>query len=145
MTHDPRMAERLIRGIDHVQLTIPRGGEEVARAFYGTILGLDEVLKPAALSGRGGVWFVGPDIDVHVGVADPFEPARKGHVAFLVTDLGAARTTLDAAGVTTRDDDVDIGVRRFYAEDPFGNRLEFVGAADGRFTRRGPPAAADPE
>jgi catechol 2,3-dioxygenase-like lactoylglutathione lyase family enzyme len=136
-------------GLDHVQVAIPVGGEEAARGFYGSILGLIEVAKPAALASRGGCWFVGPNVALHLGVEPDFHPARKAHVALLVDDLDGLRTTLDAAGVPTYDEDAPISVRRFYAFDPFGNRLELVDRRDAGFTRRSgpwpePEAAAEP-
>jgi catechol 2,3-dioxygenase-like lactoylglutathione lyase family enzyme len=124
-------------GIDHVQLAIPAGGEDRARSFYGGLLGLSEVAKPAALAGRGGCWFAAPGVSIHLGVEEPFVPARKAHVALLVDDLVALREALHGAGVEIRIDDAEIGVRRFHAFDPFGNRLEFVDARDGGFTTRG--------
>lgn len=126
----------MVTGIDHVQIAIPAGGEEAARAFYGGLLGLREVLKPAGLASRGGCWFAGPGIAIHLGVEDPFAPARKAHVALLVDDLTGLRATLESAGVTIQDDPADIGVRRFHAFDAFGNRLELVDARDGGFTTR---------
>ena len=123
-------------GLDHVQLAIPAGGEDGARRFYGSLLGLTEVPKPAPLAGRGGCWFVGPGVAVHLGVEEDFRPARKAHVALLVDDLEGLRSTLDAAGTETKDDDAPIGVRRFYAFDPFGNRLELVDRRNAGFTDR---------
>jgi catechol 2,3-dioxygenase-like lactoylglutathione lyase family enzyme len=108
--------------LDHVQVAAPLGCEDEARAFYGGVLGLSELEKPASLASRGGVWFE----HLHVGVEDPFTPARKAHPAFVVADLDALASRL---GEVQWDDAVP-GVRRFYASDPFGNRLEFVDAAD---------------
>jgi catechol 2,3-dioxygenase-like lactoylglutathione lyase family enzyme len=125
-----------LTGIDHVQIAMPERGEGAAREFYGGQLGLREVPKPAALAGRGGCWFAGQGIAIHLGVETPFSPARKAHVALLVRDLEALRTRLRDAGVEIKVDDADIGVRRFHAFDPFGNRLEFVHAGDGGFTTR---------
>lgn len=138
-----------IVGIDHVQLTMPAGGEDAARAFYGGLLGLGEVPKPGPLAGRGGCWFVGPRGDasgderasfsLHLGAEADFRPARKAHVALLVEDLDGLRATLDAAGTPTIDDDAPIGVRRFYTFDPFGNRLELVDRRDAGFSERDRP------
>ena len=125
-----------IVGLDHVQIPMPAGGEEAARAFYGGLLGLREVAKPDVLAARGGCWFVGAGVALHLGVATEFQPWRKAHVGLLVEDLGALRRTLDDADIPTRDDDVSIGVRRCYAEDPFGNRLELIDQADAGFTAR---------
>ncbi len=119
-----------VSGLDHVQVAIPAGGEDRARAFYGGLLGLVEVAKPAALAGRGGCWFEGPGISLHLGVEAPFAPATKAHVAICVADLDAARDELERAGVATRPDGLDVGFRRFYAGDPFGNRIELVSRAE---------------
>lgn len=118
-------------GFDHLQLAIPAGGEEQARAFYGGLLGLRELAKPAALAARGGCWFAAPGVQIHLGVEQPFAPARKAHPAFLVADLAAAQASLEAAGLPTQPDTSVPGVRRFYAHDPFGNRLEFIQDGDG--------------
>jgi catechol 2,3-dioxygenase-like lactoylglutathione lyase family enzyme len=104
--------------IDHVQVAAPPGCEADARAFYGGVLGLREVEKPESLRGRGGVWFE----QLHVGVEEDFRPARKAHPAFRVDDLDALAARI---GDVTWDDALP-GVRRFYASDPFGNRLEFI-------------------
>src|SRR5919112_579014 len=73
----------MIGGLDHVQLAMPRGGEERARAYFGGLLGLVEVEKPAALAGRGGVWFGLPDgRQLHLGVEEAFRPSAKAHPAF---------------------------------------------------------------
>jgi catechol 2,3-dioxygenase-like lactoylglutathione lyase family enzyme len=116
----------MITGYDHVQVALPRGGETVARAFYGGVLGMREVAKPAALAARGGCWFASGTAVLHLGVEEPFQPARKAHPAFVVDDLDATRAALEAAGHDCVDSPDDLpGVRRFHAHDPFGNRLEF--------------------
>src|SRR4051794_2643485 len=120
--------------IDHVQLSMPAGGEDAARAFYGGILALREVEKPAELAGRGGCWFANDQIAIHLGVESEFRPLAKAHPALLVGDLAAARAALEAAGVATEDDDSGLAVRRCYVRDPFGNRLELVDAADAGFS-----------
>jgi catechol 2,3-dioxygenase-like lactoylglutathione lyase family enzyme len=60
----------MIRGIHHVQLTIPTGAEAQARHFYCQILGLPEIDKPASLVGLGGLWLQAGDRQVHIGVED---------------------------------------------------------------------------
>ena len=133
------MAGARVTGIDHVLLSMPSGGEDAARAFYGDVMGLHEVPKPPPLDTHGGCWFVAPAnpaISIHLGVEEPFLPARKAHVALLIDDLDALRARLSAADAITRDDDADIGVRRFYAFDPFGNRLELIDARDAAFSAR---------
>ncbi len=119
-----------LEGLDHLQLAMPEGEEARARAFYGGILGLSELPKPAALAARGGVWFALGDQALHLGVETPFSPAKKAHPAFRVSDLDACCLLLEAAGVETLPDTSVPSVRRFYAADPFGNRLEFLQAGD---------------
>lgn len=115
-----------IGSIDHVQLAMPRGEEAKARAFYGGVLGMREVMKPPTLAQRGGAWFKAGAAQVHLGVEDEFRPARKAHVAFAVTDSPALRRRLQAAGHPVREDDAIAGIRRFFTDDTFGNRLEFI-------------------
>jgi catechol 2,3-dioxygenase-like lactoylglutathione lyase family enzyme len=43
-----------IDDLDHVQVAMPPGEEERARDFYGGVLGLREIAKPANLAARGG-------------------------------------------------------------------------------------------
>ena len=112
--------------IEHVHLAMPRGEEDKARAFYSGLLGIPEVAKPPALAARGGVWFERGDVKVHLGVEPEFRAAKKAHPAFLVRDLGALAERLRAAGVNLTDDGLLPGYRRFYVEDPFGNRLELM-------------------
>ncbi len=119
-----------ILAIDHVQIAAPRGCELAARQFYGFVLGLDEIEKPVALRARGGCWFRCGSQQLHVGVERDFQPARKAHPAFRVTNLDALRERLRSHQVKVVDDDGLPGVRRFYAEDPWGNRLEFLEIAD---------------
>src|SRR4051794_26128089 len=112
--------------LDHVQLAAPAGCEEAARAFFGGLLGLEELAKPEALRGRGGAWFALPDgRQLHVGAEAAFAPAAKAHPAFVVEGFDELRAHFGEAGV---DDDSIPGVRRFYGPDPWGNRLEFVAA-----------------
>jgi len=115
-------------GLHHVQLAIPPGGEDEARRFYRGALGLGEVEKPEPLRSRGGCWFRAADgsVELHLGVEDPFTPARKAHPAIVVTGLDELRARLEDAGIEIRDDVQLEGHRRFHAFDPFGNRLEFL-------------------
>ena len=113
-----------ILGIDHVQVAAPGGCEQAARAFYGGLLGLDELPKPELLAARGGCWFRAGAQELHVGVEDPFTPARKAHPSFLVADLAALGKGLRAAGFDVVPDEAIPGVERAYVDDPFGNRIE---------------------
>jgi len=117
-----------IVGLDHVQVVAPTGSETDARRFYGDLLGLPELQKPAALRHRGGVWFACGGQQLHVGVTDDFSPATKAHPALLVhhTDLDLIAGRLTAAGIGVQWDDAIPGTRRFYVSDPWGNRIELL-------------------
>lgn len=116
----------MITGLHHVQIAVPAGSEPALRKFYGNLLGMTEVPKPATLAGRGGVWFRSGDAEVHLGVEADFRPARKAHPALLVADLDGVLARLAAAGHAGRPDDLLPGFRRCYVEDPCGNRLELL-------------------
>jgi ribosomal protein S18 acetylase RimI-like enzyme len=123
----------MIAGVDHVQVAAPPGCEEAARAFYGELLGMEEVPKPEALRPRGGVWFRAGDQELHVGVEDPFAPARKAHPALALSradELDALAERLSGAGHA-----VEWETGRLHTADPFGNRLELLAA---------PPVAVRP-
>lgn len=116
----------MIAGLDHVQLAIPRGGEEEARRFCGKVLGLIEQPKPADLAARGGCWFAAPGVSLHLGVEEPFVPARKAHPALLVTDLAATRARLAAFDIAFIEGVPLDGFARGDIADPFGNRIELM-------------------
>jgi catechol 2,3-dioxygenase-like lactoylglutathione lyase family enzyme len=117
-----------IIGIDHVQIAAPPGREDDARSFYGGLLGMDELRKPEPIRARGGCWFAAGAQELHVGVEEPFAPARKAHPGLLVSDLDALRGRLAATGVVFSDDAKIDGVDRLFVDDPFGNRLELRAA-----------------
>ena len=133
------MTDRVeIVGIDHVQLLMPTGGESDARRFYGELLGLREVAKPAELAPRGGCWFVGGGgTAIHLTVDQRFIAAHKAHPGLIVVDLEAARRSLVAGGALVAEDNSGLEVRRCYTEDPFGNRIELIEAGDAGFSERG--------
>jgi catechol 2,3-dioxygenase-like lactoylglutathione lyase family enzyme len=115
--------------IDHVQLAMPSGNEDAARAFYVGILGFEETPKPPELAKRGGAWFRSGSVAVHVGVDPAFQPSTKAHPAFRCTDYAALVKRLQAAGITiVRDDHHFEGKEHCYISDPFGNRLELIAA-----------------
>lgn len=115
-------------GIDHIQLAAPEGCEDEARNFFAKLLGWTEIPKPENLRKRGGVWFQCGIHQVHIGVQKDFVPATKAHPAFQVSQLDELQTYLANHNIQTIPDDArdDEGVKRFYLNDPFGNRLEFL-------------------
>ena len=115
-----------LEAIDHVQLAIPPGGEEAARVFYGTFLGLSEQPKSGGMAKRGGCWFERGGLKVHLGVEEPFTPARKAHIAFRVDDVAGLAARARENGFEVTDDRELPGHERVFIFDPFGNRLEFL-------------------
>jgi catechol 2,3-dioxygenase-like lactoylglutathione lyase family enzyme len=122
---DVRKTRFAITRIDHVQLAMPAGAEAEAQAFYEDVLGLERRPKPPALAVRGGCWFESEGVRVHLGVETAFVPARKAHPAFRVADLDAMARDLAVHGFPVRWSD-ELPERRFYVDDPFGNRLEMI-------------------
>lgn len=113
----------IIKKIDHIQLAAPQGSEEKARNFYTDLLGFQEIEKPTPLKKRGGVWFAVGNQQVHIGIAEPFVPAKKAHPAFEVDNLERLKHHLSARGITLQEDENLSGAKRFYIFDP---RLEFL-------------------
>jgi catechol 2,3-dioxygenase-like lactoylglutathione lyase family enzyme len=132
--HDSHSEPIEVVGLDHVQVAAPAGSEDDARRFYGGLLGLAELPKPAVLKARGGVWFACGGSQLHVGIAARFTPARKAHPALGVraVDLDRLAERLVSAGCPVAWDDAIPGTRRFYTADPWGNRIELVGVASER-------------
>ena len=120
-----------IRGVHHVQVTIPLGQEDAARRFYCGVLGMREVVKPQSLAARGGFWLSpggdGADPLVHVGTeAGGDRAATKAHVAYQVRGLPQWRQRLEQHGVRALDSIPIPGFNRFEFRDPFGNRVEMI-------------------
>jgi catechol 2,3-dioxygenase-like lactoylglutathione lyase family enzyme len=113
-------------GVHHVQLAMPTGGEDRAVAFYQGLLGVPRVRKPSHLEVRGGCWFESNTVRIHLGVDPNFRPAKKAHLALLAEDLSAVKEKLIQAGVAVVVGERLPGFERFYAHDPFGNRIEFL-------------------
>ena len=120
--------------LHHVQVACPAGGEDDARRFYADGLGLTEVEKPAVLRGRGGTWLRAYDelgavaAELHVGVEEPFVPARRAHPAVLVDGLARVAASVSAAGgeVDWSERHTWAGFERFHVRDPHGNRVEVL-------------------
>jgi catechol 2,3-dioxygenase-like lactoylglutathione lyase family enzyme len=116
---------RLI-GVHHVQLAMPPGCEDEAERFYAGSLGMEPIAKPAHLAARGGCWFRGAGVEVHLGVEDGFRASAKAHPALRVEGLAPLRASLRAAGAEVAEDTQLEGHDRCYVRDPFGNRLELI-------------------
>jgi catechol 2,3-dioxygenase-like lactoylglutathione lyase family enzyme len=112
------MVEQRVGGLHHVQLAMPAGGEAQARQFYGVLLGLTEIAKPARLAARGGVWFQ---------CGSTFVPAKKAHPGLLVGNLAESIAALTASGHEVKYETERLaGFDRAFTADPFGNRIELL-------------------
>jgi len=110
--------------LSHINITMPKGNEEIARAFYTGHLGLREIPKPESLRVRGGVWFDAGGLDIHVSVEDPrLGPDSQRHFGIECTDVEGLKAKLKTAGIET-DDGRPAPWKRFFVRDPFGNRIE---------------------
>jgi catechol 2,3-dioxygenase-like lactoylglutathione lyase family enzyme len=118
-----------VTGLDHAFITIGKNGETAGRAFYGGLLGLDEIAKPAGLSESPGVWFRAGLGELHLGVDDAHAPSKRPHPGFRVESVSALEDLarrLEGAGCKVSWDERIEGRRRFYTRDPFGNRIELL-------------------
>ncbi|MCZ4511548.1 glyoxalase [Streptomyces sp. ActVer] len=116
----------MLAAVDHVQLAAPPGAEDALRAYYVDVLGMTEISKPVVLAARGGCWFRVGAVQLHLGIESDFRPAKKAHPGLRVTGIEAYAARLAAQGAAVTWDDSLPGHRRFYSEDPVGNRLEFL-------------------
>jgi catechol 2,3-dioxygenase-like lactoylglutathione lyase family enzyme len=115
-----------ICSINHVQLAMPPGEEDRARAFYGGVLNLPEVPKPSDLAKRGGAWFEHGAVRIHLGVEADFRPAKKAHPALVVEGMAEIIARCEKVGHRVTPDVSADGYRRVHVEDPFGNRIELM-------------------
>jgi catechol 2,3-dioxygenase-like lactoylglutathione lyase family enzyme len=122
-----------VQRFDHVNVTVPAALEAAAKRFYGEVLGLIEIPKPAAARARGGAWYACGPIQLHLSREErpAGEPASRRHLCLVVADLGWAEAVCAAAGLAIEPDDAPIpGWSRFYVRDPGGNRIEIAGTVD---------------
>jgi catechol 2,3-dioxygenase-like lactoylglutathione lyase family enzyme len=74
--------------LHHAQITIPKGAEDEARAFYCDILGLPEIIKPESLKARGGFWLKIGEQQTHVGTENGVDRYQtKAHLAYEVDNI----------------------------------------------------------
>ncbi|MBT2392708.1 glyoxalase [Streptomyces sp. ISL-1] len=116
----------MLAAVDHVQLAAPPGSEETLRVYYTDVLGMTEIPKPPVLAARGGCWFQAGPVQLHLGIEADFRPSKKAHPGLRVTEIEAYAARLEVRGAKVVWDDNLPNHRRFYSEDPVGNRLEFL-------------------
>ncbi|MEM7102904.1 MAG: VOC family protein [Bacteroidota bacterium] len=112
--------------LDHIQICIPKGKEDVAKNFYIGTLGLKEIPKPEYLKANGGFWLEIADIQLHIGVEQVIHQSKR-HPAFEVGNLEKAKVYLKKNDVKIKEDRPLPGYNRCSIFDPFGNRIELLG------------------
>ncbi len=115
--------------LQHASVPMPAGGNDEARAFYGGVLGLDEIPPPSSLDAEQIIWFSagGGGHEVHLFTEDGFGPNSPGqHLCLQVDDLDATRERLGDHGVAIEETTLIPNRPRFFVRDPFGNRVELT-------------------
>lgn len=116
----------MVTQLHHVNVTVPASLEAAAKNFYGSLLGLTQVPKPATARQTGAWYQIGAN-QLHLSVEEEPTAVSSRHICFRVTDLAAAESRFRAAGVEIICDARPIeGTNRFYVRDPAGNQLEIV-------------------
>ena len=120
----------MVTQLHHVNVTVAPELEAATKEFYGVILGLRQVPKPAAAR-QSGAWYQIGENQLHLSV-DSQQPKglSSRHVCFTVSDLAESEKRFRAAGVEIIPDPrPNPGTPRFYVRDPGGNQLEIVQAS----------------
>ena len=122
----------MVTQLHHVNVTVPSELEAATKEFYGTVLGLEQVPKPAAAR-QSGAWYQIGATQLHLSVdEEEAGPLSSRHICFAVSDLGAAEKRFREAGVEIIPDPRPMpGTPRFYVRDPGGNQLEIVQQVSG--------------
>ncbi len=117
----------MVTALHHVNVTVSAELEEATKHFYGAVLGLKQVPKPAAAR-QTGAWYQIGDNQLHLSVEDePPGPLSSRHVCFNVSNLAETEKRFRDAGIETIPDPRPIpGTARIYVRDPGGNQLEIV-------------------
>lgn len=117
----------MVLGVDHAQITIPKGTEHEAKNFYCEFLGLKEIEKPENRKKNGGFWLQLGEFQVHVGTEDGFDRTKtKAHVAYRVSDLEQWRKRFQEKEIEIFDSLPFPNAHAFEFRDPFGNRAELI-------------------
>ena len=116
----------MVTQLHHVNVTVPAALEAAAKEFYGSVLGLEQVPKPAAARQTGAWYQIGAN-QLHLSVEEEDGHLSSRHICFRVSDLKAAEERFRAAAVEIVPDPRPVpGTQRFYVRDPAGNQLEIV-------------------
>jgi len=112
---------------NHVNVTVPPDDEEAAKRFYASVVGLQEIPKPAGSRQNMGAWYQLGEVQLHLSVEKEVHQQSDRHVGYEVADIETARQEFSSAGVEIIPDQRPMaGQSRFYVRDPGGNLLEIT-------------------
>jgi len=121
-----------VTALSHVNVTVPEHLEAAAKHFYGNVLGLKQIQKPAGPKQHKGAWYELGEVQLHLSVANEYATNSDRHVGYLVENITQAERHLADSGVVIIPDPRPVaGVKRFYVRDPGGNLIEIVQAERG--------------
>ena len=120
---------------DHIQLAFPPGGIEKVREYFVGVWGMTEDERPPSLDRREGAWFRKDSCIIHVGFDPNFIPQKKAHLAIIVDDIDNFAENLLAHGFEVRWNESIDNVKRFFTDDPYGNRIEIIRNGDGNIQK----------
>ncbi len=112
--------------IQHVSIPRPPGSDEKTRAFYGDLLGLEEVPVPKSIQYLDLIWYKLGDLELHLFAEEPLDDSSSRHFCIEVENQAEVRAKLVEAGYNPSDTDPIPGRPRFFCRDPFNNRIEFA-------------------
>jgi catechol 2,3-dioxygenase-like lactoylglutathione lyase family enzyme len=117
-----------VQRLQHTSVPMPPGGEETARQFYGTTLGLREIPTPQNLAAMKLLWFaVAADGgEVHLFTDEEAGSNAAQHLCLEVDDLAAYERRLIDEGYRVEIPEAIVNRPRLFTRDPFGNRIELV-------------------
>jgi catechol 2,3-dioxygenase-like lactoylglutathione lyase family enzyme len=116
----------MITSLHHVNVTVPADLEVAAKDFYGSVLGLEQIPKPAS-SRQSGAWYQIGNTQLHLSVESEERALSSRHVCFTVSDLAEAEMKFRESGVEIiADPRPNPNSPRFYVRDPGGNMLEIA-------------------
>jgi len=123
--------------IDHIQLAFPEGQVDKARQYFVKVWGMIEDERPSGLHKSEGAWFRKGHCIIHVGMDPNFKAQKKGHPAIIVDDIDSFAETLQEHNYEVRWNESIDGVKRFFTDDPFGNRIEIIRDGDSNLQKFG--------
>ena len=112
-----------LTGIHHVSIVVTDIAK--ARQFYGEVLGLREIARPATFDFFV-VWYDLGGQHIHLIPREKGDATSPRHFALHVGDAKAAREHFAKLGVATRETTPIPGCDRFFVHDPDGNLVEIM-------------------